>query len=161
MATLVKLTGILPSVAFNLAVPTLFALTVSGVFGVAYNLLGRVRRAGRRLAAAATASWWRRSSWRSSGTWTAWCRWWTGWARTARSTFKSGIPGLEGAVRLVTGLVGHGGPAAAAARPFDYWRSTRVIPNTINEFPFFSFLFADLHAHMIGLPFTILVLALA
>jgi YYY domain-containing protein len=44
---------------------------------------------------------------------------------------------------------------------FDYWyRATRIIPHTINEFPFFSFLFADLHPHMIGIPFTVLAVAL-
>ena len=32
---------------------------------------------------------------------------------------------------------------------------------TINEFPFWTFLFADLHPHLIGLAFTILVAALA
>jgi YYY domain-containing protein len=39
--------------------------------------------------------------------------------------------------------------------PFDYtfyWASSRVIPETINEFPFFSFLHGDLHAHVIAIP---------
>jgi len=37
---LVKLTGIAPSVAFNLAIPSLFAMTVSGAFGVGLHALG-------------------------------------------------------------------------------------------------------------------------
>src|SRR5205085_256280 len=43
------------------------------------------------------------------------------------------------------------------------WDSTRVIDpgNTINEFPFFSFLYADLHAHMIDLPVLLTCIALA
>ena len=44
---------------------------------------------------------------------------------------------------------------------YNYWEPTRVIPPTINEFPYWSFLFADLHPHMIGIPFTVLFLALA
>ena len=41
---------------------------------------------------------------------------------------------------------------------FDYWRSSRIIPFTLNEFPFRSFLFADLHPHVIDLPIAVLML---
>lgn len=33
-------------------------------------------------------------------------------------------------------------------RNFDFWRSSRAIENTINEFPAFSLLLGDLHAHL-------------
>jgi len=41
VAYLVKLTGIIPSVAFNLAIPTIFALTVSNAFSLGHNLVPR------------------------------------------------------------------------------------------------------------------------
>ena len=48
------------------------------------------------------------------------------------------------------------------------WQSSRVVidhgsptPETINEFPSFSFILADLHPHVMALPFTILALAIA
>jgi YYY domain-containing protein len=41
-----------------------------------------------------------------------------------------------------------------------YWSSSRVIPYTINEFPYFSFIHGDLHSHMLAIPFQLLVLAL-
>ena len=49
---------------------------------------------------------------------------------------------------------------------FDYWRSSRMMPpdppgHEITEFPFFTFLFADLHAHLISIPFTLLVLGIS
>ncbi len=34
----------------------------------------------------------------------------------------------------------------------DWFASSRVIPGTINEFPYFSFLFGDLHPYVIALP---------
>lgn len=44
---------------------------------------------------------------------------------------------------------------------FDYyWATSRVIRDTINEFPFWSFLFADLHAHVMVMPLTITFVAL-
>ncbi len=42
----------------------------------------------------------------------------------------------------------------------DYWSSSRVIPYTINEFPFFSFIHGDLHAHYINLPFVLALICL-
>jgi YYY domain-containing protein len=37
---------------------------------------------------------------------------------------------------------------------YDWFAPSRVIPGTINEFPWFSFLLQDLHAHVLALPFT-------
>tara|TARA_Y100001958_G_scaffold143779_1_gene121051 strand:+ start:115 stop:1527 length:1413 start_codon:yes stop_codon:yes gene_type:complete len=47
----------------------------------------------------------------------------------------------------------------------DYWQPSRVFPTEsigyeISEFPFFSFLFADLHPHMISIPIYIFFLTL-
>ncbi len=42
----------------------------------------------------------------------------------------------------------------------DYWGASRVIPHTINEFPYFSFIFGDLHAHVIAIPFALLAIML-
>ncbi len=43
----------------------------------------------------------------------------------------------------------------------EYFSTTRVIPFTINEYPFFTFAFGDLHAHLFAMPLTVLVLCLA
>ena len=44
---------------------------------------------------------------------------------------------------------------------YDWWSPSRVIPGTANEFPVFSFLLGDLHAHVLAVPFTLLSIALA
>ena len=44
---------------------------------------------------------------------------------------------------------------------FNWWTPSRVIPNTINEFPFFSFLLGDMHPHMMSIPYVIIILGLA
>jgi YYY domain-containing protein len=42
-----------------------------------------------------------------------------------------------------------------------YWATSRVIPpNAINEYPLWSFLYADLHAHVLAMPFTMGFVAL-
>lgn len=42
-----------------------------------------------------------------------------------------------------------------------YFATSRVIPHTINEYPFFTFGFADLHAHFFAMPISVLVMCLA
>jgi YYY domain-containing protein len=54
-------------------------------------------------------------------------------------------------------LLVEGKPLAA----FDYWRSSRVVPNTINEFPFFSLYHGDLHPHVIALMINVTLIGVA
>ena len=54
-------------------------------------------------------------------------------------------------------LVADGGPL----REYDWFAAARVIPDAITEFPAFSFLLGDLHAHLLAVPFTLLALGLA
>lgn len=92
------------------------------------------------------------------------------WA-AARATFERpprGGPVLAGlvAAALVTILGNLAGVRTwlrANDPPGDYawFDPSRVIPDTINEFPAFSFLLGDLHAHVLALPFTVLALAFA
>ena len=48
--------------------------------------------------------------------------------------------------------------------PTEFWfwfRDTRIIPKTITESPFFSFLLGDLHPHVMSIPLVLLVLGLS
>src|SRR5919108_5566813 len=54
-------------------------------------------------------------------------------------------------------LIADGGPL----RDYDWFAASRVIEDTIDEFPWFSFLLGDLHAHVLALPFTLLAFAFA
>ena len=51
--------------------------------------------------------------------------------------------------------------AADPPGDYDWFAPSRVIEGTINEFPWFSFLLGDLHAHVLALPFTFVALAFA
>ncbi len=42
-----------------------------------------------------------------------------------------------------------------------FWATSRVVKDTINEYPLWSLLFADLHAHVLSMPLLLLFLASA
>ena len=147
-AVLIRATGIEPVVAFNLAVPTFFALTVGGVYSIVYNL---VRSAGRRLDDAV-------------GILGGVPRWSPVLVGLVGVAFVAVLGNLDGAIQ-----VGHSVKNVLLGQPFgefDFWRSSRMMPpdppgHEITEFPFFTFLFADLHAHMMAIPFTVLAIGLS
>src|SRR5215218_7972815 len=138
--------GVAPEIAFNLALATIFSTTAVAAFGVAWNVLRP--SLGRRLAAAGglfalfavALSGNLYAPWRfiqdPPGTVSAW--WW------------DSVAGIG-------------------------WRSSRIVcdgvrvdnqcrfpaTETINEFPFFSFLLGDLHPHLMALPFTVVAVGLA
>ncbi len=235
VAMLIKATGIVPSVAYNLAVPLLFALTLTGAYSIVYNITSGLSRAGqgpsdnpsllKGQASPAPSStseegqsgghhphpnlppsrgkglgllpWSSVVSlhYPSGGLWH--------WGRWALFKIFGGIAWGPVVAGLLAGLfvavMGNLGALAQLARGawnstvgddtfprFDFWASSRMIPpleevapsalrfwlpemaspspdvsHHITEFPFFTFLFADLHAHMIAIPFTLLAIGLA
>jgi len=122
-AVLIKCTGIVPTVAFNLAIPTLAGLLLSGACSVVLALTRR---------------------------------WWLG---VIGAVFVCLIGNLDGLLQIIGQI--HAVIAGMPVPLFDYWRSSRVIPYTINEFPYWSLLFADVHAHVIDLPVEMLAMGLA
>ena len=79
--------------------------------------------------------------------------------RVSQSGFESNVPGVQKAVHAASGLW-HVVTSGAILPSYDFWAPSRVIPHTINEFPYWSFMYADLHPHMIGIPFSLFFLAL-
>ena len=68
---------------------------------------------------------------------------------------------LIGALEIV-----FGGKALPIGIDEWYWNASRAIPagpyeSVITEFPFFTFLYADLHAHLIAMPLTFISLSAA
>ncbi len=159
---LIKLTGIYAEVAFNLAIPMLFALTVVGAYGLAYSAIAPAdseypdRPASTRRGLGAAL--WAPLFVAVIGNLDGFAQAVRSLANLSTSTFQSGLPGVEPLVRAANGLrqvVVHD----ASLPPYDFWGPSRVIPATINEFPWWSFLFADLHPHLIGIPMALLFLA--
>jgi YYY domain-containing protein len=118
----IKLIGIVPGVAFNLAIPTIFALTFTGVMTLVYSF-------SRSFPIALLGGY-----------------------------FAALIGNFDGLLQLKDQFFAWFSKVHMPL--FDYWRSSRIIPFTINEFPFWSFLFADLHPHVIDLPIAVLMLGI-
>ena len=165
VAMLAKLLGQSPSIAFNTGICMFFGLTAANLFGVTCNIVTWARYLRTRAQTQATAVHIERSD-------------------TLCLSLLRSIP--YGLLSMVMGLV-LGNLAAtqtwwqehdttftnAAAlqqwlHNFSGWSQydwftgpTRVIDNTINEFPAFSFLLSCFHAHVLTLAFTILAMGMA
>ena len=139
VASLIRLTGIVPQIAYNLAIPLLFALTLTAAFSVGYNLTEGLRRRMRLAVSGRT----------------------TIVAGVGTALLVVVIGNLDGAAQLLqaTWRTIENGPFGH----FEFWRSSRLMPGqiSITEFPFWTFLFADLHAHLISLPFQVTIVGLA
>ncbi len=160
MSGLTKLTGISSSVAYNLSVALVPALLAAASYGLVYNLVrlsGAARRGAMVFGLAAPVliglignlvgvlDFVQARGWGSDGFWQ--------WV----------------AIKDLTGSGAEG--ASFFPQQFNWWwHSTRVINTfangqsldfTITEFPFFSFLLGDLHAHVMALPFLVLSLSMS
>jgi YYY domain-containing protein len=52
------------------------------------------------------------------------------------------------------------GNLSSFGQVYDFFGPSRVIPNTINEFPYFSVLYGDMHAHTLAMPFAMLLIGI-
>ncbi len=208
VATLVKGTGIIPSVAYNLAVPLLFALTVTGAYSLVYNVTAGLRRirgvAGVAPATSGQGAFEEPYAGPNEGVARAssdppdprrW-KWWArgvAWGPVAAGLLAGLLVAVMGNLDNLAQVVRGGWGRLFRGESFpsldiisDFWRGSRMLPQMedvspsaltfwlpekvgsapdighhITEFPYFSFLFADLHAHMIAIPFTLLAAGLA
>jgi YYY domain-containing protein len=170
--TLIKLVGIVPAVAYNLVVPAWFAMTAMGAFSVTYNFVAM----GTRPSAANGTEPLRPLFFGAVGALFVTVLGNLGQLPNLLiklgegmvQSFHSTIPGLAGLVRVTVGTFDllFNGRILPMRLDEWYWNPSRAIPSgpyeaVITEFPFFTFLFADLHAHLIAMPLTFLSLAVA
>jgi YYY domain-containing protein len=160
MSLLARLAGVVSSVAFNLALAGIMGLAASGAFALAYDLTVLRAAGGRRKMVEAMAL----------------------LIGLLGALFVVFIGNLEGLVEMLNAH-GFAAPALYAAldirnlppthnatswMPDDnwwWWRASRVLATSklevIDEFPYFSFLIADLHPHVMALPFALMAVGLA
>ncbi|MFA5367179.1 MAG: DUF2298 domain-containing protein [Dehalococcoidia bacterium] len=153
MATLTKFTGVSAAVSFNLSLALIFALAAAGAFSIVYNLVKMCHK----------------------GFKTA-----VGFGVIA-AVFLLILGNLEGALEMgyahgmgsegfwnwvgIKGLeTPYNSPHWYPSQFWWWWHASRVIApvggiDTITEFPAFSFLLGDLHAHVLALPFALMSLA--
>ncbi len=161
MALLTRLAGAPPSIAFNLGIATLLALTVVGAYSVVHNVLAARGRAPQPLGAGLLGP-----------------------------LFVAVVGNLEGALEWLHARgVGPAAfwkwldirsinvpppPLSAGSwtptRFFWWWQASRVLHDytpwgdsqeVIDEFPAFSFILGDMHPHVLALPFVLLAIGLA
>lgn len=169
----VKWLGITPAVAYNLILPSLFSMLAMGAFSFGWNMLESSRRRqpdGQAENHRGLPGWPLLAGLASAlalvllGNLGTVRMIWHGIQRLA----PMNVPFDEASLptHLIWTVQGLGKVLTGARLPYSpgdwYWIPSRAIPGEpITEFPAFTFLYADLHAHMIALPLTVLALAWA
>ncbi|MEX2031020.1 MAG: DUF2298 domain-containing protein [Anaerolineales bacterium] len=166
-AWLSRITGVFSGIAFNLTNALWFALTALGAASIVYNLLPE-RRIGKGLGRA----WWAPLFVLISGNLDGFLevlhsRHWF-WSTAGDGSMTSWFWRVLGIKELLDPPIG---PAAwMPQRYLWWWRASRVVHDVnltgnevevIDEFPFFSFLLADNHPHLLALPFVLLGIGFA
>lgn len=168
--TPVKLLGIVPSIAYNFILPTWFALVGLGAFAAAYNIVDGF----------ADEDDWFMDMRSVSGIAAALMTVLLGNLGTLKLIFwgfqRIAAPGgvvppdagfFEKWSLALQGVVNWFGGSMLPLAPGDwYWFPSRVIPapndvEPITEFPLFTFLYSDMHAHMLVMPITLFIIAWA
>jgi len=177
---LVKWLGIVPSVAYNLILPTMFSLIAIGAFSIAWNL---VTAKGSKSIIPDQGEHVSKNN-RNIIPYIAGIAGAVGMALLGNlGTIKMFIIGFQklaspGAeyvgmpffTRLVWTIEGFFKAVTGATIPYSlgdwYWLPSRIIPaagdiEPITEFPFFTVLYGDPHAHLFALPVSLLAISLA
>jgi Chlor_Arch_YYY domain len=155
VAMLAKFLGQPANIAFNTGISMLYGLTAVSLFGLTANLVSWSRRFARSITAKQTEI-----SEATNG------------AMAIQEPIYASRRGLNRGIRfgLLTTIMALvlGNMDSAFAyfyRPqqnwYDWFGPSRVIKDTVNEFPAFSFLLSDFHAHTLTLAFTALAMGFA
>jgi YYY domain-containing protein len=173
LGVLIKWLGVVPSVAYNLVIPTVFSMILMGAFSIGWNLVNTGKRVFQHFKTLV------RSVPFVSGTSAAVAVGVLGNLGTLRMIFqgyqKLAAPGgnIEGAnviMRIIWAVRGALMSLTGSSLPYGiadwYWLPSRAIPapndvEPITEFPFFTVLYGDPHAHLFALPITLLALGWA
>lgn len=167
LAFLSQLTGTTASVTFNLGNALWFALTALGAYSVVFNLLSR--RDGRpRIASALLGPLFVLLVGNLEGALDSLHSLRVFWGVGPNGQLASRFWSWLDIVDLSSPPVGD--PSVLPGRFLWWWRASRVVHDVsltgaqievIDEFPFFSFLLADNHPHLLALPFVIVAIGFA
>ncbi|MEL7645924.1 MAG: DUF2298 domain-containing protein [Anaerolineaceae bacterium] len=163
----VKLLGIIPSVAYNIILPLWYSLLVIGAYSVGWNITRAIMAAREGEDSPKVLKTFGKPF--AAGLCTALLLAFVGNLGTVKLLVQTlQVMGAGGAVvegagvfsKLSLLIKGFGQLLQGAPMPLYpgdwYWFPSRVIPgDPITEFPYFTFLYADLHAHLIALPIAV------
>ncbi len=175
-AMLAKVSGVANATAFSLMIALLFALTGTGTFGVVYSLVRSRASAHRRKRIGELTS--RKTAVIFAVLGLVFVillgNFYTVLIEIpVQGRFAS--PGYLAFWDITERDVPHVGPPPASVDDWDYWwwfRASRIVRDRdltgtpigvqpIDEFPAFSFILADMHPHVLALPFAVLAVGLA